>query len=77
MFNYIRGLPDFSMFFVMCLLGIAIWCVWLFVRFGIPYLWRRFKRSTAHKFIQLQRENVRLRKYISELRRENIRDNIR
>lgn len=77
MLNYIRGLPDFFMVLVMCSFGMIAWVAWFSVHYGIPYLWRKIKRSAAHKFIQVQRENARLRKYISELRRENIRDNIR
>lgn len=77
MLNYIRSLPDFDMVFVMYLFGTATWFALLFICFGIPYLWRRFKRTITYKCIQIQRDNAKLRKYISELRRENIHDSIR
>ena len=77
MFDFIRNIPDSGMMLVIMGIGMLGWVIWLSLFCGIPYLCKKLKYTITVKYIKLQQENKRLRKYISKLRKELIRENIR
>ena len=66
MLDYIRNMPDLSMVLTIIAIGMLSWSLFVAIIIGINAL----KQSTICQYAKLKRENARLRKYISELRKE-------
>lgn len=68
MIEWIRELPSPLLIIVMVCGGTLFWgLVALMI-----VLWDSVKQSLLYKYATLKRENARLKKYINQLRRENI-----
>lgn len=66
MFDWIRGLPNGAMCLLIISVGMLCWA--LFAAAYVGYF--TFKNTLVCRYGKLKRENARLKKYISELRRE-------
>lgn len=69
MFEAIRNMSDGWMILTMTTLGMTAWAL----VFALPVLWEKLCDSLFFRNEKLKRENARLRKYISQLRKENMR----
>lgn len=67
MFNWIRSLPDPLLVIAMIVFGTMCWIIAL----CMVVVWSRIKDTMAIRYVNLKRENTRLRKYISKLHKEN------
>ena len=66
MLNHIREMNDGQMMLAIVIVGLLFWLLCALACYGTVWL----KETMAYRCIKLKRENARLRKYISELRRE-------
>jgi len=68
MMNWIRSLSDPLLILAMVVSGTLFWILVI----AISILWDKLKDTMVAKYLGLKRENARLRKYISAMRKEKI-----
>ena len=68
MMNWIRSLSDPLLILAMVVFGTLFWILVI----AISILWDKLKDTIVAKYLGLKRENARLRKYISAMRKEKI-----
>jgi len=68
MMNWIRSLSDPLLILAMVVSGTLFWILVI----AISILWDKLKDTMEAKYLGLKRENARLRKYISAMRKEKI-----
>ena len=68
MMNWIRNLSDPLLILAMVVFGTLFWILVI----AISILWDKLKDTMVAKYLGLKRENARLRKYISAMRKEKI-----
>lgn len=68
MMNWIRSLSDPLLILAMVVFGTLFWILVI----TISILWDKLKDTMVAKYLGLKRENARLRKYISAMRKEKI-----
>lgn len=68
MMNWIRSLSDPLLILAMVVFGTLFWILVI----AISILWDKLKDTMVAKYLGLKRENARLRKYISAMRKEKI-----
>lgn len=68
MMNWIRSLSDPLLILAMVVFGTLFWILVI----AISILWGKLKNTMIAKYVEIKRENARLRKYISAMRKEKI-----